>query len=695
MPRLGALPLLLYAVLVLGAEPAEAMPHGAMYGPPPWTGPGDTRGVTRGPVGPGAPPPPGATPPSAGTPGAGLPTAPGAPGGASGPMSASAAGLDLTGWYWWWQFNQEPFLNLRQEGEPSGAMTGGDGFFLGHGHRPRTARIDRRPDAETIRTRILPGLKDALFARASKDLVTASLVALARVGDDLGEEERREIEGMLALYLRDANQEIAETATAALGILGRDATAPLLTSILLDAPAGRTACGGNAVPERTRAFAAYALGILGAQSTNEDVRRYIVHHLPRAFAAGKGDAPDLPVACVAALGRVPLRWKGEWPAAGAKGADVALPPTASREGQILHLLEVLEDAKANRLVRAHAATSVAVLLQSPGEGRGKGIFGRVGSSLLASLSGARRTPREVRQSCAIALGMVGDDDGDALDAKIRRALQEAAEQESDLGTRHFAMIAVGRVGGRRGQGEDAGSLSSRAFLLRELGRGSVEMRRWAALSLAILERGRREARLAPDDDVSQGLHLSVREARTSSDVASMSLACGILGDREGTKPVLAQFDRQSEDTARGLVAVALGLLDAQEALDPLHRAVADAAYRPDTLRGTAVGLALLGDPEVVDVLTGLLRTTKSLAARAAVTRALGRVGDAQAVEPLLALLNDTEATDAARAFAAIALGLVADRDPLPWNTILTVNTNYLAAPATLFDTGGYGVLNIL
>ena len=42
------------------------------------------------------------------------------------------------------------------------------------------------------------------------------------------------------------------------------------------------------------------------------------------------------------------------------------------------------------------------------------------------------------------------------------------------------------------------------------------------------------------------------------------------------------------------------------------------------------------------------------------------------------------------AFAAVALGIVADQDELPWNTILSVDLNYTAAPATLYDQAGFG-----
>lgn len=60
------------------------------------------------------------------------------------------------------------------------------------------------------------------------------------------------------------------------------------------------------------------------------------------------------------------------------------------------------------------------------------------------------------------------------------------------------------------------------------------------------------------------------------------------------------------------------------------------------------------------------------------------------------MLRDKETyTDAARGFAAVSLGLVADDSRLPWNAQFAVGLNFAAAPATLDDAGGAGILNIL
>lgn len=58
------------------------------------------------------------------------------------------------------------------------------------------------------------------------------------------------------------------------------------------------------------------------------------------------------------------------------------------------------------------------------------------------------------------------------------------------------------------------------------------------------------------------------------------------------------------------------------------------------------------------------------------------------------MLRNEELTALARAFAAAALGGIADRRSLPWNTPIAVNFNYRETVATLTDQTA-GILDIL
>ena len=57
-------------------------------------------------------------------------------------------------------------------------------------------------------------------------------------------------------------------------------------------------------------------------------------------------------------------------------------------------------------------------------------------------------------------------------------------------------------------------------------------------------------------------------------------------------------------------------------------------------------------------------------------------------------LQNESLTERARGFAAVALGIVADKELLPWNSKISVDLNYRAAVSSLSD-GGSGIVEIL
>ena len=113
------------------------------------------------------------------------------------------------------------------------------------------------------------------------------------------------------------------------------------------------------------------------------------------------------------------------------------------------------------------------------------------------------------------------------------------------------------------------------------------------------------------------------------------------------------------------------------------------------LKGRFTGRALssLSQTESLQLLEEL-RSAKSLASQAGVARALGVAGSLSTLDPLAKMLRDTSLTSGARAFAAVALGMVCDRERLPWNAFLSAGVNYPSATATLSD-GQAGILDIL
>jgi HEAT repeat protein len=103
----------------------------------------------------------------------------------------------------------------------------------------------------------------------------------------------------------------------------------------------------------------------------------------------------------------------------------------------------------------------------------------------------------------------------------------------------------------------------------------------------------------------------------------------------------------------------------------------------------------MGDHSLVPDLVKMLKESKSTATQASIVMSLAFIGDSRSIDPLVELLNDDTHTERARGFAAAALGMVADRMLLPWNSDLSCDLNYRASTPTLNALEGTGVLNIL
>lgn len=668
---------------------------------PPWAFPDNPNGPSTGArplprrsggAGPGSAP--------AGLP-AGTPTSPGGnrgiplPAGSRSPGSGGTLGLDLSSWYYWWGFNMESFLELRSRLEGDAAFSGSDGFFLGHGRRPGPASFGSRPDEQQVTQQIVPALKRALHPRPSNDTLEAIVIALARIGNDRPVRERMEIESLIRPFLREKNGKTSRTAVAALGILGHDPSAILLGEILLDQDEGRRALDESRVPTATRAFAAYALGLLANRSENEDVRRYVVHRLERALVTDETASADLAVASLIAFGRVPLAWSGRVPDRKRGQVVGMLHAAASREEQLLFLLDIVREKKTDRLVRAHAISALGLLTRG-GEALHRELIAEVIDELAGRLEEERKVENEVLQSCAMALGLVADAEDPELAARVHAALLTSIRSSRDASTARFAMIALAQVFSREGGAASDAVKAGREELLRQLATQGGEDSSWAGLALAILERppGESSARVS-DPDVVVALHTCLREARSPGYIGCFSIAVGILGDAEAGDELQAHLEKSRDDFAQGLVAVGLGMLDVREASDAIQKLVEDSTYRPRLLREASIALGLLGDRDRTGILLSKLRETKSLSARSAIVHALARIGDVQAVDPLLEMLIDPEVSDGARTFVALALGLVADQDTLPWNSVFAANTNYLAAPPTYYSAESTGILNML
>jgi HEAT repeat protein len=696
--------LLATACLAAGmlASQGTIFAHGGQY-----RGPGDTvppgggggggggAGVPGGPAGPSNPG--GSGPP---TPTGSGPLPPGVGPGIAGITPGGTDGADLTAWEFWWEFNKDPYLNLKvhlHRGEPE---TGSVGWFLGEGEH-RQGKNTLAPDPATIRQVVVPALLHALETETDNDIVTGCLIALAKIGDAPSEGGESAFEPVILRFLADPSAEIQETAAVALGILANPRSIGTLEALARGTSVGRRLVGANEeVPYRTRAFAAYGLGLVGSRTGSEQERALVVKILREVIASDDTRSRDLQVASLIAMGLVPLSTI-ETPV----GATSDLPPGAaapaelSRVAQVEFLLAFLEDGGRHGLIRAHCPTALARLVNAEGlpTGRRGELRERIVDALLSRVE-ARRELVEIQQSCVLALGQLGTADDTALDRRVREALLGVSKSVKDQQTREFSMIALAQVGGSIGSTPPGpGIREAGDFLVRQLLDGKQTMRSWAGLSCGILAE-RLIARNLDDlvpADLGRAVRQALAEESNPADLGAYAIAAGIQRDVEAIPILLKRLERERDDTAVGYLAVALGLTGAGEAVPRIQALVEDSRYRPERLKQAAIALGLLGDKQAVPQLVELLREAKSSGAQAALASALGIIGDRRSIEPLVEMLRDEDLGDGARGFAAVALGIVADKEKWPWNAKIALDLNYRAAAPTLTDPGGTGILDIL
>lgn len=590
-------------------------------------------------------------------------------GAATGPGPAAAA-IEVTTWEYWWLYNKDAYLDLKGHIAAFVPSSGLD-----------SANAD---DAQWQRAAsdVLPKLLAALDASDDHDVQLSAMVALARACDGGARVRASEIAAACARREADGNRVVAETAVLALGVLGHEPSVIELSGLLADSADARKHFGGKAVPERTRAFAALALGLAGARTSNTDARRYAAGRLLDALEHADDAGPDLQAACGLALGLIPLSEDGD-------GARPAPPSRTSKADVGAHtsvperLLAALATPRGPLYVRAHAPQALASLSS------GNAWREPVVRALIERIDD-RAEKSEVVYGSIQALGRLADASDAPLDRQVRATLTRQAEQ-GDLQARCFARMALADTSSR---GPDSVAVArTRELLVDGLARGSSRERPWNALALGVLEHARR-GKGAPDADSARGLQNALEDARSPEDVGALAIACGLAGV-QGAEPVLVKrLPDTKEPRAQGYVALALGLLDARSAVEPLRALLVESRTCSEKLPQTALALALLEDPKLVPDLLALLYRGTSQSTMSAALAALAAVGDRRALPPVLAVLEDRANSPFTRAASIAALGRICDRDRLPWQHGLSAGLNYRAMTLTLSDEYHGGVLDL-
>lgn len=380
--------------------------------------------------------------------------------------------------------------------------------------------------------------------------------------------------------------------------------------------------GRNEVEPRVRAFAAVAIGLIGSRGV--DLSDTGAADALLAEASAKTSVRDLQVAPIIALGLMKAK------------------------AQVPNLLKILRDPEQDEYSRAYAATSL----------------GRIGDAsvvpALVETLGDQST--HVARSSAIALGVLVDKE----DKRTLDKIKKTAKAHSDRSTRNFAIIALAEIGG----------VDARTALVETFTKGKGHDLTFGALALGLFGYIHKDSNAELGDIILKEYRLS----KNDSEKGALAIALGLLGHGDAAPDLLANLKAGAAPDLKGHICTALGLLGAKDAIAEIQNLVRQKGDL-DLRRRAAIALGLLGDPEALNVLQKVIEDSNdSIAVHGSATQALGWIGDNRAVKVLTRfVINEkNQYQDATRAFAAVALGLLGDKDDVPILSRIAEHNNYLS-----------------
>ncbi|MEW6744132.1 MAG: hypothetical protein AB1486_15370 [Planctomycetota bacterium] len=545
-------------------------------------------------------------------------------------------------WEYWWATNKEPY---RERLYSSG--TAGD--LLGPHTSMRLATM--RASLEDVKQEIVPRLL-RLLDEDDADIVDSAVLALART---VPSSEADLVFDAIVKTLAHRQETARQSATLSLGVLGSVKARPILRHLVLNTAEGRRYLANTrAVPSLIRGFAALSLGYLA----HEDDLPLLMSVIDEPSDAER----DLKSCALLALGLYETRVE-----------EIAA-----------FLLDVMRRTPMDRALRSLAPISLSRLETT--------VARVAGLAPVLQLVRAERTDDDMMRSCVIALGKMAT----MGDTEVLDALQRVISEHRDAQTRHLALVALGEIGahdGPRYAEHSTAHARLQQLLLAALRDPQTKAHQpWAALALGIYARAYRGSaeHVGFLGSAITSLTEAFRETSNPSYRGAMAIALGIMGAAEVAAELFATLVTCRDSALSGHIAVGLGLMGYGDAAGKLRELIGskgqDWLLRLDLARA----LALLGDVQSLATLTKLLGEATSIYETASLAQAIGLIGDRGAIDRLTAIFEDPNRPGLLRGFAAVAIGLLAEKSSLPWNARIATRLNYRAQSEAIAE-----VLDIL
>jgi HEAT repeat protein len=617
-----------------GQDPPGGPTTGGGSGYGPSTGGGDTGGPPTG-GGTGGPPPSGG-----GTTG---PTT-----GGTGRKLGSNKQTGFEDWTFWWNFNKDEILGLKSVIKQSqrGASTGSGA----HAWKGGTSKQVQTATDTEIWTKIVPALRELLDQKdLNFDIQSASELALAKIGD------ASIVEKLMEIARNDGkdrfNKVVEESAALSFGLLQKD-TAEIREFLIEIA---RDPKRNNSF---VRPFACVSLGLLGSENDKDNV-------VPKAMISilnGDEAKEDVKPSALLALGLL------------------------GNDSQCETLLNMLKTGKTADGKVELSDTELAFVVQALGK-IGRPGLDKAGSdtavldAVLAQIEEKSKAEKIVRRSAAIAAGQFAKKCDAKTQKKILAALTLVIDKrDDDPQERHFALIALGRMGSVQGADKE-----TRAKCVETLNtyikKGKQLTPPFAALGLGLISRQMKIGNEAIDDEsMLKPVRERFEETKDPKARGAYAVASGLARDPKSVPALIAVLKNPKDDNKlRGYCALALGMIGDQSAREAIRTALTNDSDRELRVQ-TAIAAGLMNDPGVITDLVKILESgEESQYILGSVALALGQLGDGKAIDPLLAIAKDEKKfPDLTRALATVALGQIGDRRDVPVLARVSTDFNYRA-----------------
>jgi HEAT repeat protein len=287
---------------------------------------------------------------------------------------------------------------------------------------------------------------------------------------------------------------------------------------------------------------------------------------------------------------------------------------------------------------------------------------------------------DVRRSAVVALGQIGPACPTSTLRSVVGALESAATNAADGQERSFAAVSLGRIGGAKGADAALRQRIVKSLVRQMDAKGRGQTPAFAALALGLVGRGiLADGGAAPEEDVRAPLRAKFGEVGDPEIRGAFAIASGLVRDPLAADALLKTLsDGGADKRIRGWSALALGLIGAREAVPAIRATLKNETDRELRFHA-ATAAGLLRDPGAMDDVLALLsdRDASNYELGSALL-ALGQIGDERAVDALVEIVTDTKGRwrPETRSVAVVALGRIGDKRDLPALAHVAADVNY-------------------